>query len=58
VHAADMPGRHEPGSGTIDWPGVIATLRAVGYAGPAGLEYRPTGSTAASIKTLRPLLAG
>jgi hydroxypyruvate isomerase len=53
-----MPGRHEPGSGTIDWPGVIATLRAVGYAGPAGLEYRPTGSTAASIKTLRPLLAG
>jgi hydroxypyruvate isomerase len=57
VHAADLPGRHEPGSGRIDWPAVIATLRAVGYAGPVGLEYRPTGETAASLKALRPLFA-
>jgi hydroxypyruvate isomerase len=58
VHAADRPGRHEPGSGTIDWRALVATLRAVGYAGPVGLEYRPTGRTETSLRAARPLLAG
>lgn len=42
VQAADMPGRNEPGTGTIDWPQAIADLRALGYDGAIGLEYRPT----------------
>jgi hydroxypyruvate isomerase len=53
VHVADTPGRHEPGSGSIDWPGCIAALRAAAYAGPIGLEYRPTGDTAATLRTTR-----
>src|SRR5207237_284446 len=36
VHVADMPGRHEPGSGTIDWTSSIATLTAEGYGGAIG----------------------
>lgn len=42
VQVADMPGRNEPGTGTIPWPDVIADLRALGYDGAIGLEYRPT----------------
>ena len=53
VHAADRPGRHEPGSGTIDWRAAVAALRDVGYTGPIGLEFRPTGDSAASLRDIR-----
>jgi hydroxypyruvate isomerase len=49
VHVADVPGRHEPGSGTIDWSAYMATLAAKGYQGPIGLEYFPTQATLDSL---------
>jgi hypothetical protein len=45
VQIADVPGRHEPGSGTIDWPAVIGWLSASGYAGRIGLEFIPSADT-------------
>jgi hydroxypyruvate isomerase len=56
VHLADTPGRHEPGSGRIDWHGCMAALRAEGYTGPIGLEYRPSGDTVASLRLARSCL--
>ena len=50
VQAADHPGRHEPGSGAIDWARYMALLRAKGYQGAIGLEYRPTGDSLASVR--------
>ncbi len=41
VHAADMPGRHEPGSGTIDYPAVRDTLLETGFEGFVGMEFSP-----------------
>ena len=52
VHVADTGGRHEPGTGAIDWPTVLRRLDAAGYAGHVGLEYRPTGETRASLAHL------
>jgi hydroxypyruvate isomerase len=49
VQIADAPGRGEPGSGSLDWPGELAALHRLGYRGPLGLEYRPTGSTEDSL---------
>jgi hydroxypyruvate isomerase len=49
VHLADTQGRGEPGSGTMDWQGRLDWLTEHGYAGLVGLEYRPTGSTLASL---------
>lgn len=49
VQVADAPGRHEPGSGAIDWRAFFTALAAHGYEGAVGLEYRPTGSTAESL---------
>lgn len=41
AHLADVPGRHEPGSGTLDWQRRIDWLDAHGYTGLVGLEYVP-----------------
>jgi hydroxypyruvate isomerase len=45
VQFADNPGRHEPGTGEIDFAAAFAALRAVHYDGAAGAEYRPAGRT-------------
>jgi hydroxypyruvate isomerase len=52
VQVADFPGRHEPGSGGIDWLAFFGALGARGYDGAVGLEYRPSGTTATSLDWL------
>lgn len=58
VQVADVPGRHEPGSGEINWPFVMAELRATGYSGWVGLEYRPLVATDDSLACRRLLAPG
>lgn len=48
VHIADHPGRHEPGSGTIDFDVLLTALRTAGYAADIGFEYIPSTLTSAS----------
>lgn len=45
VQFADVPGRHEPGTGRIDFAGAVAALRASGYDGALSAEYHPLGAT-------------
>lgn len=45
VHIADFPGRHEPGSGTVDFDKVELALRKADYEGFLGCEYNPASST-------------
>jgi hydroxypyruvate isomerase len=53
VQIADAPGRGEPGTGTLDLNRWLDALRAKGYRGPVGLEYKPsTGDTLASLAWL------
>jgi hydroxypyruvate isomerase len=42
VQFADHPGRHEPGTGTLDWRAILHGLDSAGYDGWIGLEYKPT----------------
>ena len=49
VQFADCPGRHEPGSGTLDFAAAIAALRATGYDRWLAAEYRPQASTDAGL---------
>ncbi len=52
VQIADVPGRHEPGTGEINFPNVLAALEGSGYDGYVGLEYRPSGRTEDSLAWL------
>lgn len=49
VQVADNPGRNEPGTGEINYPGVARALKAMGYAGPVGLESFASGSEEAAL---------
>ena len=52
VQIADDPGRHEPGTGTIDFAGVFTQLDRLRYPGWIGCEYRPSSTTGASLAWL------
>ncbi len=52
IQIGDVPGRHEPGTGEINYPNVFAALERLGYTGYIGLEYRPSGETDASLAWL------
>jgi len=56
VQVADAPGRHEPGSGKIDWPAQMRLLAELGYTGAIGLEYKPRSSTKQSLEMTRSVL--
>lgn len=45
VQLADNPGRHEPGSGEINYPFLFAHLDRLGYDGWIGCEYKPAATT-------------
>ena len=49
VQLADTPGRHEPGSGEINYPFLFDHLDRLGYGGWIGCEYKPATTTAAGL---------
>ncbi|MCL4508606.1 MAG: TIM barrel protein [Chloroflexi bacterium] len=49
-HIADNPGRHEPGSGEINYVNVLRAIERLGYGGYVGLEYRPSGDDLESLR--------
>jgi hydroxypyruvate isomerase len=49
IQVADTPGRHEPGSGEINYRYLFALLDELGYQGWVGCEYVPQGDTLAGL---------
>jgi hydroxypyruvate isomerase len=56
MQLADNPGRHEPGSGEINYPFLFGFIDALGYTGWIGCEYKPAGSTVAGLAWIKPYL--
>ena len=53
MQLADNPGRHEPGSGEINYPFIFQHLQKIGYQGWIGCEYIPQGTTTESLLWLK-----
>jgi hydroxypyruvate isomerase len=53
---ADNPGRHEPGSGEINYGFLLGYIDRLGYDGWTGCEYRPAGDTVSGLKWAEPYL--
>lgn len=45
IQLADNPGRHEPGTGEINFAFLFRHLDAIGYTGWVGCEYKPQAGT-------------
>ena len=53
IQIADNPGRHEPGTGEINYPFLFAHLQRIGYRGFIAAEYLPAGPTEEGLGWLR-----
>ncbi len=49
IQFADTPGRHEPGTGEINFDTVFKAIEDMGYDGYVAAEYRPSGKTEESL---------
>jgi hydroxypyruvate isomerase len=56
MQIADVPGRHEPGSGEINFDFLFKHVDAIGYAGWIGCEYNPARGTVEGLKWAQPYL--
>ncbi len=56
IQIADVPGRHEPGTGEINFDNLFRSLDDMGYRGWIGCEYIPAGQTEAGLGWIRKYL--
>lgn len=54
IQIADVPGRHEPGTGEIHFANLFKALEAMAYSDIISLEYIPLGRTDAGLEWLKP----
>jgi len=53
VHIADVPGRHEPGTGEIYYPNIYRKLAQLKYTRYAAMEFLPTGDPVTKLREAR-----
>jgi hydroxypyruvate isomerase len=56
IQIADAPGRHEPGTGGIDFVNLFRSIDEMGYEGWIGCEYIPVGKTEDGLQWMKPYL--
>jgi hydroxypyruvate isomerase len=56
VHIADVPGRHEPGTGEINYENIFRTLAELKYNRIAAMEFLPTGDPVEQLRKAREMV--
>jgi hydroxypyruvate isomerase len=57
MQLADVPGRHEPGTGEINFQNVLRFIDEAGYNGWIGCEYKPATTTEAGLGWMKSFTA-
>jgi len=52
IHIADVPGRHEPGTGEINFANVMTVLKELDYDGIVGFELNPERNSATAARAI------
>jgi hydroxypyruvate isomerase len=58
IHAADVPGRNEPGTGELNYGNIIKMLDALGYKGVMGFELFPKRASQEAINAIQKIMQG
>ena len=53
VHIADVPGRHEPGTGEINYQNIFRKLAELNYRGTVAMEFHPSGDPVTQLRAAR-----
>ena len=53
VHVADVPGRHAPGTGEINYANIFRKLGQLGYSRYIAMEFLPTGDVVTELRNAR-----
>ena len=53
IHIADVPGRHEPGTGEINFDSIYRKLKQLNYSGYVAMEFEPSGDPVSSLRAAR-----
>jgi len=53
IHIADVPGRHEPGTGEINYLNIYKKLAQLDYKGTIAMEFYPTGDIVQQLQRAR-----
>jgi hydroxypyruvate isomerase len=57
IHVADVPGRHEPGTGEINYPEIVRVLHELKYQGVVGMEAFPKNDDMEAMVRFRTLFS-
>ena len=53
IHIADVPGRHQPGTGELDYGNIYRTLAQLNYTGTIAMEFYSTGDIVTTLRDAR-----
>jgi hydroxypyruvate isomerase len=56
IHVADVPGRHEPGTGEINYANIYRKLVELKYRHVAAMEFRPSGDPVATLREAKAMV--
>ena len=56
IHIADVPGRHEPGSGEINYGNIYRKLAQLNYRRNVAMEFMPTGDPVATLRAAKAMV--
>ncbi|HTA30015.1 MAG TPA: TIM barrel protein [Candidatus Cybelea sp.] len=56
VHIADVPGRHEPGTGEVNYGNIYKKLAQLNYKHVAAMEFRPSGDPVATLRAAKAMV--
>jgi hydroxypyruvate isomerase len=56
IHVADVPGRHEPGTGEINYANIYKKLVELRYSHNVAMEFHPTGDPVATLRAAKEMV--